>query len=265
MKTRSLLLAAVCLLSLAGGARAASSAWFEAEGGRIRLVTAGKPDDQGRLQGALQIDLKPGWKTYWRDPGGSGVPPSIDVSANPLLAGAVIDFPAPELHSDGTSSWAGYDTPIALPVTFNMRASGSPGPIKAAVFLGICETICIPVQTTLEVDPGTETAADAALVSAARAALPAPANETLGAEFKGEDDKSALVAARLPAGTNTAELFVAGGDGYMFGTPKLRQGENNVVFSVPIITRPKEKPTGNGLHYTLVTPQGAVSGLLPYF
>ncbi|MGN6306080.1 MAG: protein-disulfide reductase DsbD domain-containing protein, partial [Mesorhizobium sp.] len=44
-------------------AAASSSAWFQSEGGKVRLVTTGAPDEAGRLQGALEIMLKPGWKT----------------------------------------------------------------------------------------------------------------------------------------------------------------------------------------------------------
>ncbi len=54
---------------------ASSSDWFETEGARIRLVTTGKPAADGKLKGMLDIELKPGWKTYWRDPGDAGVPP----------------------------------------------------------------------------------------------------------------------------------------------------------------------------------------------
>ena len=48
----------------------------------MRLVTTGSRDADGRLEGILDIELKPGWKTYWRDPGDAGVPPTIDVSAS---------------------------------------------------------------------------------------------------------------------------------------------------------------------------------------
>lgn len=72
--------AALLLLALAPGAHAASSEWHHVEGGSIRIVTSGAPDAQGILRGALEIRLKPGWKTYWLDPGSSGVPPTLDVT-----------------------------------------------------------------------------------------------------------------------------------------------------------------------------------------
>lgn len=50
----------------------------------------------------------------------------------------------------------------------------------------------------------------------------------------------------------------------MFG-PLKRSGPDGRRWQAEIITRPKQRPPNEGLHYTLVTPAGAVSGLLPYF
>ncbi|MGO4839085.1 protein-disulfide reductase DsbD domain-containing protein, partial [Rhizobiaceae sp. 2RAB30] len=133
-------------------ALASSSSWLETQGGRVRLVTAGAPDAQGVLAGALEIDLLPGWKTYWRDPGEAGVPPVLDVSGSKNVASAELSFPAPQRFDDGYSKWAGYKHSIALPVKFTLKGPGAGG-IDANIFLGICETICIPVQGRLQVDP----------------------------------------------------------------------------------------------------------------
>ena len=48
--------------------------------------------------------------------------------------------------------------------------------IDASVFVGICETICIPVQGRFTLDPASDpdNPDDAALVAAAREALPDP-------------------------------------------------------------------------------------------
>ena len=96
----------------------------------------------------LEIDLKPGWKTYWRDPGDAGVPPTLDASASSNIASAELSFPAPHRFDDGFAIWAGYKEPVSLPVAFTLTDARQPATIDAKVFLGICETICIPVQAT---------------------------------------------------------------------------------------------------------------------
>jgi DsbC/DsbD-like thiol-disulfide interchange protein len=249
-----------------GGAQASSSDWFEMEGARVRLVTIGQPDAKGRLKGILDIDLEPGWKTYWRDPGDAGVPPTIDASANPNIVKAELDFPAPQRHDDGDFKWAGYDYPLALPVTFTLKDANGPATIDADVFLGVCETICVPVQAKLSVDPVSDpdNAADGAAVSAAFAAIPAAASAEFGVEVAEKAGDKAGLKAAFPGDPETAELFIAGEDGYVFTTPVKEERDGQTFFTIEV-TRPGETPKGQGIHYTLVTDGGAVSGVLPYF
>lgn len=245
---------------------AASSAWLETDGGRVRLVTSGVPDARGVLSGALEIDLKEGWKTYWRDPGGSGVPPSLDVSASPNIASAELSFPAPERFDDGYARWAGYKHPVALPITFTVKAPAEPAQIQAKIFLGVCETICIPVQGQLAVDPASDPhdTADAAIVQAALAALPSPERPDFGVSKLRSDRDRVVVEARLPDRARQVDLFVVSEHGYVFGTPELQEKDGKVLFSVPILERPATAPTEGVLHYTLVTESGSVDGTLPF-
>jgi DsbC/DsbD-like thiol-disulfide interchange protein len=247
-------------------ATASTSEWHDAEGGRIRLVTAGVPDARGALRGILEIDLEPGWKTYWRDPGDAGVPPQIDISRGKNIASAEFGFPAPERFNDGGVTWAGYKHSVALPVTFRLEKPDAPALIEADVFLGICETICIPVQGRLTVDPSSDpdNAADTEAVAAAFEGLPSPEQPDFGAAVVSTDDKNLLVRADVPGNPSDTEIFIAGEEGYMFGTPIRRKETGKVFFSVPILSRPSDKPAGEGLPYTLVTGGGAVEGTLPF-
>jgi DsbC/DsbD-like thiol-disulfide interchange protein len=265
---RNIALAFLALLLGANppSALASSSDWFETQGGRIRLVTAGKPDEAGRLKGMLEVDLLPGWKTYWRDPGDAGVPPQIDVSASENIASAEFAFPAPERHDDGSFKWAGYDEPVALPIIFTLKSPTQAALIEADVFLGVCETICIPAQTRLTLDPASDpdNPEDAAAVAAAFAALPAPAKPEFGVSSTREEGSKLIVEAKFPGDPASAEFFLAAADGYAFGTPERVEKEGKTLFSLEILARPDSVPAGNGLHYTLVTDAGAVGGLIPF-
>jgi len=267
MRSRlSLSFATVACLLPALPAAAASSTWFQAEGGKVRLLTTGAPDAAGRLQGALEIVLKPGWKTYWRDPGDSGVPPQLDIAASTNIAGAEMAFPAPRRHDDGYGQWAGYDRSVAFPVTFTLATPGQKAQIDADLFLGMCETICIPVQTRLSVNPasGADDPADADAVEAALSALPSKAGTDFGVTALPGHHETLVVEAHVPGDPEAADFFVAGPGAYMFGTPRRSEDDGKVVFSVPILDRPSNRPSGAGLHYTLTGATGAVSGLLPY-
>lgn len=256
----------LALAAAATSATASSSEWHDSEGGKVRLVTTGKPDAQGKLQGALEIALKPGWKTYWRDPGDSGVPPQISVERSSNVAAAVLAYPAPQRHDDGYSKWAGYDYPVTLPVMFTVSSPNEPVKIEADVLLGICETICIPVQAKLTIDPatGSDNQADAAVVTTAKAALPTEAQPGFGIDVLPGDQETLVVEAKTPGDDTGTDFFVAGEQGYMFGTPVKTVKSGKAVFTVPILDRPSETPTGEGLFYTLTDGGAAVSGTLRY-
>ena len=252
--------------ALACPALASSSDWYQVEGGNVRLVTTGAADANGVIAGVLEIDLKPGWKTYWRDPGDAGVPPTLDASASSNIASAELSFPAPQRFNDGFAIWAGYKEPVGIPVAFALTDARQPATIEAKVFLGICETICIPVQATFTVDPASDpdNADDAAVVKAALDALPGPEQPDFGATLlKGGKDE-VLVEAAFAGEPGAVDFFLAGDGGYQFGPPERRTEGERLMFSVPILDRPEQNPSTGALHYTLVTGAGAVSGTLPY-
>ena len=160
----------------------------------------------------LQIDLKPGWKTYWRDPGDAGVPPTLDVSASSNIASAELSFPAPQRFDDGFAIWAGYKEPVSFPVAFTLADPKQPAAIEAKVFLGICETICVPVQATFSLDPASDpdNADDAAIVQAALDALPGPEQPDFGVTLlKGGKDE-VLVEAAFAGEPASVDFFLAG-------------------------------------------------------
>ncbi|RAZ92821.1 hypothetical protein DPM33_02820 [Mesorhizobium hawassense] len=247
-------------------AEASSSIWYNSEGGKVRLVTTGKPDEAGKIHGVLDIALKPGWKTYWRDPGDAGVPPQLDISGSTNVADAQLSFPPPQRHDDGYGKWAGYDRPVSLPVTFTLSSPGQPASIDANIFLGICETICIPVQTRLSVDPGSDpdNATDAALVKTALATLPSPARSDFGITVQSGDHETLVVQAQSPGDPESVDFFIAGERDYMFGAPVRSEKDGKLLFTVPILDRPSATPTDGGLYYTLTSAEGSVDGLLPF-
>jgi DsbC/DsbD-like thiol-disulfide interchange protein len=244
---------------LPGTAAASSSHWAEVEGGAVRLVTSDKPDADGILRGALQIDLKPGWKTYWRDPGDTGVPPAISVTGASL---AGIAYPVPRRFDEDGTVWNGYEAPVNFAVRLKV-ADGKAGEVGAHVFLGICQTICIPLQAELKLDPGADpaNAEDAAVVRKAFEDVPAPARSGFRLTDAAERDKAFTVSAELPDPDKRAELFMAAPEGYSFGPAKrLDDAAGKAVFSVPVYERPDSAAPGTMAAYTLVQGGHAAAG-----
>lgn len=225
-------------------------------------MTSGAAGNDGILQGALEIDLEPGWKTYWRDPGAAGVPPELDISASVNIASAELLFPAPQRFDDGGTKWAGYRHSVVFPVRFAVKDPAQPVLIEAGVFLGICKTICIPVQGVLSVDPTRNPGAGAGVVQGAFAALPPAADQDFGVSGYRLEQGRLIVETALPDDAGMADLFVAGAHGVMFGNTGSQQENGRTVFSTPILAQPETIPAATIIHYTLVTDRGAVNGTL---
>lgn len=204
------------------------SGWADTEGGRMRLVVDPTPRDDGTIAGFLDIALDPGWKTYWRDPGSAGIPPTLDFSQSQGIAFGEMKYPAPVRVDDGYAIWAGYTQPVQFPLTF--RRTGSAGAqIHALAFIGICEKICVPFQAELVVDlPENLIAQDPVKpqIDQAFARLPEAAGADFGVEKASLDFSvnQLTVSVKLPAFRPSgvaAELFVAGPQGFAFSPPKL--------------------------------------------
>lgn len=241
---------------------AAGSDWLAVEGARIRLVTEDAAGADGRLRGALVIELQPGWKTYWKDPGDAGIAPQIDVSAGMNVEGAEIGFPAPARFGEGADVWAGYSGPLALPITFSLADPKAFTSVDAEVFLGVCRDICVPVQARFSVLPSGDGSTREQEVQRAFDALPAPASDVFGVVSAKEDETSLRLEAILPEGVADPELFVASPPGWVLRAPVVATNGTATVFVVPVADRPETALPQTRLDYTLVAGERSVHGVV---
>ncbi|MCB1417510.1 MAG: hypothetical protein KDJ74_00315 [Notoacmeibacter sp.] len=252
---------ALSVLPIAAPALAGQSPWQDFEGARMRLVTADAPETDGTLRAALEIGLKPGWKTYWREPGDAGIPPVIKLVTASGSEPAEIGYPLPRRFKDAYSTWAGYDAPVSLALTFAPPEGGFPDPLEISAFLGVCKDICIPLQADFvaEADDGSGEQA----VGGAFAALPADADNRTGliTQAKRDGDRI-LLEGPVPAYHAIVQWYVAGSEGWSFGDPEtLSSGGGKTVVALPVLSSPKD---GKGtLHYTFSGPPGGVAGSVP--
>ena len=126
---------------------------------RTDHVTAELVAERSAVQpgGSLRIGLRlqhiPLWHTYWRNPGDSGLPTTIDWQ---LPAGASvgdIEWPAPKRLPIGPLVNYGYEGELLLPLTFTAPADARPGTdlrLRAQANWLVCHDVCIPESATLE-------------------------------------------------------------------------------------------------------------------
>ncbi|MCT7662977.1 protein-disulfide reductase DsbD domain-containing protein [Shinella kummerowiae] len=227
---------ALALLFLPSAAMAATSAWVETPGGDVRLVTLPVAAD-GTVRAMLDIRLHDGWKTYWRDPGGSGIPPSIVVTGANLVS---VGFPAPKRLGDAENHYIGYDKPVRLPMTLD-KADGA---IKATVFLGVCKEICIPVQAELTADASAESFAnplEETAIAGAEARLPGGAEDgfrPLSGQWSA-DGKTVTVHFEAPANGPLPDVFLSGAPFEFGAAGPVRHDGGALVSDIPVLHRPK--------------------------
>lgn len=174
MRHASLFAVPLLLAAVAPAAAEPASDWVREGASELRLVDAGSAPGAGRLAG-IAIRLQPGWKTYWRQPGDSGVPPQFDFSGSTNVADVAVAYPAPERQSDETGVTNVYHGEVVLPVTVRPKDPSRPVTLTLVADYGVCEAVCVPAhaETALElgVDGGFQGPAGAA-VRRSEAALP---------------------------------------------------------------------------------------------
>ncbi|OAP49549.1 protein-disulfide reductase DsbD domain-containing protein [Sinorhizobium americanum] len=210
-------------LFLPSQSAAATSDWLTSPGGAIRLV-ASPPKPDGSIPAVLEIKLESGWKTYWRDPGASGIPPQITLDPAGGVALEAIRFPAPKTFGEGPGRYVGYDSSVAFPLTLKRVSGEKDLTVRATVFLGVCEDICIPVQGTLDLTlkGGVfDNPLDGARIDEAVAALPKPPSEDFRVTKTAFDEQAGTIHLdlRLPRNEGKPEIFLAGPAGISFGAP----------------------------------------------
>ena len=164
------------VLGLAAPAVAATGDWAQGQKTMIRLVASGTGAD-GAVDGAIEIVLPAGWKTYWRNPGTAGIAPVFDFSASHNLATPAVSFPVPEVVDDGFSVTNVYVGGVVLPFHAVVTDPRMPVDLALTVHLGVCQEVCVPDEVTarLTVPPGENDPATEAVLATARGRLPGPA------------------------------------------------------------------------------------------
>jgi DsbC/DsbD-like thiol-disulfide interchange protein len=141
----------------------------------------------GNLRAGVQIKLAPGWQTYWRMPGSSGMPPRFDWSGSKNLAGdPELLWPAPHRAVAYSQKLNVYRDEVVFPIA--LRAADPTRPIELHLKLAfaVCKDVCVPVMAehTLTLQPSSGErdmdVANAALISAYTGRAPTPDPESCG-------------------------------------------------------------------------------------
>lgn len=158
----------------AGAARAQdASAWVKDAHSSLRLLAGSRTGSV--LMGGIEIQLQPGWKTYWRTPGDSGVPPRFDFSKSTNVESVTPLFPAPKKFDDGAGGVSyGYHKHVIFPLRIVPKNPNEPVQLRAAISYAVCEKLCLPVEAEAELAFTSAASALDSLVAGALNKVPKP-------------------------------------------------------------------------------------------
>ncbi len=118
----------------------------------VELVSREATAAPGRaLEVGLRIRHDPHWHTYWRFPGDSGLPTTIDWRLPPGWSAGAIAWPTPERLLIGPLANYGYEGEVLLPVRLAVPRDAADGPAELVgqVQWLMCKDVCVPGEATV--------------------------------------------------------------------------------------------------------------------
>lgn len=195
----ALLLALSLLLAAGFGTGAVASPQAQGLHSRVRLLSGGERD--GRRLAGVEIVLDRGFKTYWRNPGESGLPPRFDWAGSRNAAAVDVLWPAPARTQDAGGVAYTYADRVVFPVLITPEDPKAPVRLELALEYGVCKEICIPARAELSLDLAEDPVGEGRIRSAlARVPKPQP----VGAA----GDLSVLAAEPLPSAAGKPRIAV---------------------------------------------------------
>jgi thiol:disulfide interchange protein DsbD len=124
----------------------------------------------------LAIQHQPHWHSYWKNPGDSGLPTSLQWTLPPGFEAGAIEWPTPRPLPIGPLMNYGYEGALLLPVAVTVPAGFAGDNLTVALHAEwlVCKDVCIPESGDfkLNLPARAATAGQAVRFAAARAALP---------------------------------------------------------------------------------------------
>ncbi len=169
-------------------------------------VAAGK-----KLWLGLQLKHQPEWHTYWKNPGDSGLPTSLQWTLPPGVVAGDIAWPVPKKLPLGHLANYGYEGTVLLPVPLTITPEFKPAitgdlPVKLKATWLVCRQECIPEdgEFALSVPARSSTALNAAAFQASFDAQPKPVQAASEVQVAGTVIK--VKVAGLPAAVRGQKL-----------------------------------------------------------
>ena len=189
------------------------------------LAETPAPRPGGRFTVGLAMEPRPGWHTYWENPGDSGMPTRAVWTLPAGVTAGELRYPVPDtfLVSGIMNHVYGHRNMLLADIDV---PAGAAGALPLAVKLDwlVCnDKLCVPESATLKLalktGDGAADPANRAAFDAARAALPRQLAEKGGFAVSGERIRLSVPLAD-PASVTRAHFFSLGDGDFVFASPQ---------------------------------------------
>lgn len=264
MRVFLLIILAIC--SLARPALAARGPWVSDGAVKARLIAA--VDGTGQLASlplGLDIQMQPGWKTYWRSPGEAGLPPKLDMKASGITSKAVFAWPLPQRFSLLGLETFGYENEVVLPFSQGLDQPGAAATLTGTAQLLVCAQICVPHTLHLSLNipagpalPGAEAQLIGRFANLVPNGTQAAGLKITRARLLGQGSSAALVVdATAPQPFQKPDIFPESAT-LDFGPPQvtLSDAAHHARITLPILHQPPGEGLSTAMPLTLTLADG---------
>src|ERR1035437_10301025 len=145
------------------------------------LLSADTAQPGDTVLAGVQLKMRPGWHTYWKNPGDAGQATEIKWQLPPGITAGEIEWPLPQKLPPAEVTTYGYEEEVVLLVPLKLEKNLPSGTLNLAAKVSWleCKDACIPasdeVQGTLRIGTATKPATTAALIASWQTRVPKPA------------------------------------------------------------------------------------------
>jgi thiol:disulfide interchange protein len=238
-----------CLLALPALAFAQPGAVVKTDEVQAQLVAhapdgvaPGKP-----LQLGLLLRHAPEWHTYWKNPGDSGLPTTLEWKLPTGVTPGAIEWPAPKRLPVGPLVNYGYEGTVLLPVTATVTPEfrGEQLDVGLKAEWLVCKEVCIPQsgEFRLNLPAAASTVAHAAAFARAKAQTPVPVDTT--AQVAADPRALSITLDGLPPALHGKTLQVFAADAGVIdhaARTEQRWQRDRLVLRVPLSAQRSDAP-----------------------
>lgn len=200
-------------------------------GTEVQLIGAKTPSGKSLLAG-VEMTMDPGWHTYWRHPGDSGIAPSFDWSKSENVAEVELLWPAPLRFDQPDDLTVGYKDQVVWPVLVRPLDQAKPVTLRLSMHYGVCSDICVPGEADLHLTlPDDATEEGGELIRQFLARVPAAPHEGMAISAHVKKDQLVVSVSDM---TDEPALIIEGPRNIWFGKPIVLRDGKSLHYAVPI-------------------------------